>query len=160
MAIYIKLGNIAGNVTAKGYEGWVEVDSFNFGVNRMISMETGNLANRENTRPHFSEVNFSKEMDIATTGFFENSLIGTQGEKLEVHFVNTGADKVVPYMTYTLEECLVSGYSVSGSAHGNPAENITIAFSKMEACYTDRESKNSNKSSPRVIYDLATASKG
>jgi len=72
MAIYMNYNGkkIKGNVTATGYEDWIELDSIQFGVGRGISMEVGNMANREATRPSLSEVVVTKMMDNASGGLF------------------------------------------------------------------------------------------
>lgn len=49
MAIYLKFGNVKGNVTAGGYAGQIAVTSVSFGVSRKVSMEAGNLSNRESS---------------------------------------------------------------------------------------------------------------
>ena len=40
MPIYVKYGTIAGNVTESGHTGWVEVNSFQWGVGRGIGSPT------------------------------------------------------------------------------------------------------------------------
>ncbi|MEE2730414.1 MAG: type VI secretion system tube protein Hcp, partial [Pseudomonadota bacterium] len=47
MAIYMNYNKLAikGNVTAKGYEDWIELDSVSLGCGRGITMEVGNMAN-------------------------------------------------------------------------------------------------------------------
>lgn len=81
MAIYMNFNKNApkGNVTAKGYEDWIEVDSFNFGVGRGISMEAGAMANREASRPSISEVTVTKRIDAASGGLFKASVSGDEG---------------------------------------------------------------------------------
>ncbi|MBV1919124.1 MAG: type VI secretion system tube protein Hcp, partial [Pseudomonadales bacterium] len=46
MAIYLEIEGVEGNITAKGYEKMIEVSSFNWGVGRAISQNTGRMANR------------------------------------------------------------------------------------------------------------------
>ena len=124
MAIYVKWDGIKGNVTASGYTDHMSVDSFSFGVGRGITMEAGNMANREAGRPSVSEVTLSKVTDNATTGIFKESVSGSAGKKITLKFVKTGADKVTEFMTYDLEDALVSGYSITASADGEPVESI------------------------------------
>ena len=50
MPIYIKYGDIKGDVTAEGHkgtDGWVEIGSFQFGIGRGISSPTGGSTDRE-----------------------------------------------------------------------------------------------------------------
>ncbi len=158
MAIYIDYADkeISGCVTAKEYEDMFEVDSFQFGVGRGISMEVGNASNRESTRPSISEVTLSKSMDLSGNMLLQEALVGSEGKTVIIHFVNTGTDKLEEYLTYTLEECLISSYSVSVGSEGTPNESIALSFTRFETKYTGRDAKNAAGDQPIVAYNLAT----
>lgn len=158
MAIYVKWDGVIGNVTANGYAGHMAVDSFSFGVGRGITMEAGNMANREAGRPSISEITLSKVADNATTSIFKESVSGSKGKKIELKFVKTGADKVTEFMTYELEDALVSGYSMSAGAEGEPIENISLSFSKIMVKYNDFDKSNKSASPQIVGYDLTKGS--
>ena len=157
MALYIEYEGIQGNVTAEGFADHIKVSSLSFGVGRGISMEPGALANREATRPSLSEITFTKEADNSTTSLFKESVTGAAGKLVKIKFVQTGADKVTTFMDYELEDCLVSGYSISGDAEGDPIETITLSFAKIMVNYHDFDKSNAGKSPQRVGYDLTTA---
>lgn len=157
MAIYIEYDGIQGNVTADGFADHIKVLSLNFGVGRGISMEPGNLANREATRPSLSEVTFSKLADNSTTSLFKESVTGAAGKLVKIKFVQTGADAVTTFMDYELEDCLVSSYSISADADGDPVETISLSFAKLMVNYHDFDKANTGKSPMRVGYDLTTA---
>ncbi|WP_066960598.1 type VI secretion system tube protein Hcp [Microbulbifer sp. Q7] len=159
MAIYMNFNSKApaGNVTAKGYEDWIEVDSFNFGVGRGISMEAGAVANREASRPSLSEVTVTKRIDAASGGLFKASVTGDEGVKVEIHVVQTGANSVEKFAVYNLEDVIISSYSISASAGGAPQEAISLSFSKIEADLNHADKTNKNPKNMRVGYDLSTA---
>lgn len=159
MAIYMNFNNKApaGNVTAKGYEDWIEVDSFNFGVGRGVSMEAGAVANREATRPSISEVTVTKRIDAASGGLFKASVTGDEGVKVEIHVVQTGAKSVEKYAVYKLDDVLVSSYSMTASAGGAPSESLSLSFAKIEAELNHADKTNKNPKNMRVGYDLTTA---
>ncbi|WP_078085355.1 Hcp family type VI secretion system effector [Microbulbifer mangrovi] len=159
MAIYMNFNSNApaGNVTAKGYENWIEVDSFNFGVGRGISMEAGAVANREASRPSLSEVTVTKRIDAASGGLFKASVTGDEGVKVEIHVVQTGANSVEKFAVYTLEDVIISSYSISASSGGAPQEAISLSFSKIEADLNHADKTNKNPKNMRVGYDLSTA---
>lgn len=157
MAIYVEYEGIKGNVTADGYKDHIAVHSLQFGVGRGISMEPGNLSNREATRPTISEVTLTKPADTSATALFKEAVTGSSGKKVTIKFLQTGADKVVEYMTYTLEDVLVSGYSVSADSEGDPMESISLSFSKIMVNYNDYDKTNKSANPQRVGYDLSTA---
>lgn len=157
MAIYIQYDGIKGNTTADGYKDHLTVNSVQFGVGRGISMEPGNLSNREATRPTISEITVTKVADSSSTALFKEAVTGSAGKKVVIKFVQTGSDKLVEYMTYTLEDCLVSGYSISADSEGDPMESISLSFAKVMVNYNDFDKSNKSANPQRVGYDLTTA---
>lgn len=157
MAIYIQYEGIKGNTTADGYKDHLTVSSVQFGVGRGISMEPGNLSNREATRPTISEITVTKVADTSSTALFKEAVTGSSGKKVVIKFVQTGSDKLVEYMTYTLEDCLVSGYSISADSEGDPMESISLSFAKVMVNYNDFDKSNKSANPQRVGYDLTTA---
>ncbi len=157
MAIYLEYEGIKGNVTADGYKDHIAVESVQFGVGRGISMEAGNLSNRESTRPSLSEITLTKAADNSVTAIFKEAVTGSAGKKVVIKFVRTGADKVQEYMDYTLENCLVSSYSMSASAEGEPMESISLSYSKIMINYSDFDKTNKSGNPQRVGYDLESA---
>ncbi|MCO1332920.1 type VI secretion system tube protein Hcp [Microbulbifer sp. OS29] len=159
MAIYMNFNNkaIKGNVTAKGYEDWIEVDSFNFGVGRGITMEAGAMSNREASRPSLSEVSFTKRIDAASGGLFKSSVTGDEGVTVEIHVVQTGASSVEKYAVYKLDNTLISSYSIGASAGGAPQESVSLSYAKIEADLNHADKTNKNPKNMRVGYCLETA---
>ena len=157
MSIYLEYDGIKGNVTADGYQDHIAVLSVNFGVSRGISMEAGNLSNRESTRPSLSEISLSKVADNSVTAIFKEAVTGSAGKKVTIKFVRTGADKVQEYMSYTLEDCIVSAYSISAESEGEPMESISLSYSKIMINYSDFDKTNKSGNPQRVGYDLETA---
>jgi len=159
MAIYMNYnGNTpAGNVTAKGFEGWIEVDSFNFGVGRAITMEAGAMSNREATRPSLSEVTITKSLDASSGGLFKQSVTGDTGVTVKFHVVQTGATAVETFAVITLEECIISSYNISAAAGSAPQETISLSFAKIEADLRHADKTNVNSDLGLSGYDLTTA---
>ncbi len=157
MAIYLKYDGIKGNVTAEGYQDHIAVMSVQFGVGRGISMEAGNLSNRESTRPSLSEITLTKAADNSVTAIFKEAVTGNAGKTVNIKFVRTGADKVQEYMDYELSDVLVSGYSISADSESEPIESITLSYSKIMINYSDFDKTNKSGSPQRVGYDLEQA---
>ena len=99
----------------------------------------------------------TKPADTSATALFKEAVTGSSGKKVTIKFVQTGADKVVEFMTYTLEDVLVSGYSVSADGESDPMESISLSFSKIMVNYNDYDKTNKSANPQRVGYDLTTA---
>lgn len=158
MAIYMKYDGIDGEVTEGEHEKWIELNSFQFGVGRGMSSPTGNAANREASQASVSEVVITKLMDESSSKLFTESVVGETGKTVKLDFVATGNPSTT-FAAYTLENTLVSGYSLS-SGGDRPSESITLNFTKVEFVVTPHGSKNEKESPFRVNYDLATGKGG
>jgi len=160
MAIYLDYEGIKGNVTAEGYEGMIALKYFRFNVSRKISMEPGKIANRENALPTLSSVYIEKFSDVSTAALFKVSVAGSEGKRAMLHFVRTGTDKPVEYMTYTLENCLISKYFIF---HVDlikvPHEQIHLSYTSLQISTTARNEKNQSTNMLRHGYNLVTATK-
>ncbi len=157
MAIYIEYEGIKGNVTAAGYKNHIEVSSLAFGVLRGISMEAGNMSNREATCPSLSQITLKKTVDSSTVSLFKESLAGSAGKKVTIKFVHTGFDSLIEFMSYTLDDCLIRGYSVKINDQEEPQEVLSLSFSKILLSYIGRDAANKSGAPIRVGYDLSTA---
>jgi type VI secretion system secreted protein Hcp len=159
MAIYMKVPGADGSVTASGYEKWIELDSMDFGVNRTVSMNTGNMANRAAGLPSFSEVSVSKATDDSTYGLLNDAVLGKEGKEIELAVVEPG-DKPEEYVKYLLKDAIISSYHMSAGPEGEPVESITISYSFVEVAFTTHDKANKGGGVPRVAYDLAAGTKG
>ena len=159
MAIYGLHKKVKGNVTAEGFKDHFRCESFHFAVGRAVSMEAGNMANRETTRPSLSEISFTKKADNSLTSLFDQAVVGAQGEDMEFKFVRTGADAVKPYLTVKLTNAIISGYTVSADADGGPMETVSVSYSKIMMNYEDNDAVNAKGNPQRSGYDLETAKK-
>jgi type VI secretion system secreted protein Hcp len=160
MPIYIKYGDIKGDVTAEGHkgsDGWVEINSFSWGVGRGISSPTGGSEDREASAPSISEITMTKPMDKSSYQWLEAALWG-EGVTAVIDFVKTDKDKLEVYAKYTLENAMVSGYSVN-SGGDRPSESLSINFTKFLYEYTAMGASNSGGDNPKTGYDIALAKK-
>jgi type VI secretion system secreted protein Hcp len=158
MPIYMKYDGIDGDVTAEGHAKWIELNSFQWGVGRGISSPTGASADRESSAPSISEIVVTKAQDIATTKLLDEALQG-EGKKVIIDFCKTDGKKLETYMAYTLENVMISGYSVS-SGGDRPSESLSLNFTKVEFKGTQMDKANKGAGSASVIYDLAAAKVG
>src|SRR5262245_26475844 len=113
MAVFLHIPGIKGGATEKKHEGWVKVDSLQFGVGRTISTPVGAATSREAGMPNVSEIHVTKPMDASSIELFGWSVSKYDAKKVKVDVVSTGRDD--PFTTYTLDNAVISGYSVSAA---------------------------------------------
>ena len=66
MALYLKYGDIKGPVTTKGFEGWIECESFGWHIDRNIGDAARGSTSREHSEPQIHEITVTKRTDIAS----------------------------------------------------------------------------------------------
>jgi type VI secretion system secreted protein Hcp len=155
MAIYMQIDGIKGDVTEATHKDWIEVNSFQWGVGRGIGSPKSSASDRESSEASVSEVVVSKTSDESSSNLLRAALWG-KGKKTKVHFTRTGTDKTqIAYIEYTLENVLLSGYSVS-SGGDRPTESLSLNFTAFEFLNLDSKVTNEDGSPDRVNYDMTT----
>lgn len=151
MAIYMKFGTVDGDVTTKGYEKWIEVESFQWGVGRGISSAIGSGASRQGSHASVSEITVSKHLDPASPKLLRDALVGKLDTKVQIKF--TLADETHrSYLDLELTHTGVSGYSIS-SGGDRPHESVTLSFEKIMLKNTEYDA--GGKATPsNMSYDL------
>lgn len=156
MAIYLNVDGIEGDVTASGHEGWMECQSLQWGVGREIRTPTGGSQERESSAPSVSDVTVTKLMDKSTPALFTEACVG-KSKRVRIDLVQSG-DQLETYLSYTLTNSLVSGYSIS-SAGDRPTESISFNFTKIEMKYTPYDIQHNPGSPIHAGYDISLGRK-
>ena len=152
MAIYMKYGSISGSVTTEGFQKWIELDSFHWGVGRAIGTAARGSLSREHSEPNLSEVTVTKRSDVASPKLFLDSVAGKLDSKVEIKFTTTTKGKVETFLTYKMENVGISGYSLS-SGGDMPVESLSLNFTKITQTFTGMEPGVTG--SPETVgYDL------
>jgi len=157
MPIYMNYNSLAvkGDVTATGWENWIELTSFQFGVGRGISSPTGGSADRESSAPSISEITVVKDQDSSTGPLLTAALQG-EGVDVEINFVKTSQGQLTKYMAYKLTNTMISGWSTS-SGSDRPTESVSLNFTRFEVDPTTIDAAGSISNANPVTYDVGLA---
>lgn len=162
MAAYLKYEGVIpkGESKAEGHKGdagWIELGSYQFGAGRSISSPTGASSKREASAPTLSEVVCTKLLDSVSPLLFQALVKGLNG-KATIESTETHEQKLETYLTWTMENAMVSSYSVS-SGGDRPSESFALNFTKLEFKYQgygdDHKPDSSKKAA--VTFDTAQA---
>lgn len=157
MAIYLKFDKeIKGEVTAEGFVGQIQVDSFQWGVGLGVASPTGN-ANREASIPSFSEVTVTKKTDVSSTPLFKETCGRENFKSVTISFTTTGkGNSNLVFLEIKLENVIISGYSMSSGGEGRPSESLSLNYTKINYKYMLDDKGAMAAKAPEVAYDLAT----
>jgi len=156
----MQVQGIDGDVTAKGYEKWIALDSLDFGVQRDIKTRTGNTNDREATLPTVGEIIIGMEMNKTSPNLFTETCVG-KAKSVKINICQT-ADQAKPYLEYTLSNVLFSNYRVSAATtrtSAAPKETLHLNFDKIEMKYTPYDEKHHAGSPIPAGYDLSSGTK-
>ncbi|HEV3436943.1 MAG TPA: type VI secretion system tube protein Hcp [Gemmata sp.] len=157
MPIYMNYNSLAikGDVTESTHVGWIEVNSFQWGVGRGISSPTGGSADRESSAPSVSEIVVTKPEDVSSILLLTESLQG-EGQTVIIDFCKTDKGQLEVYLKFTLTNTMISGYSIS-SGGDRPNESISLNFTKVLVTGTQMDATGSGQSPSSVTYDIGQA---
>jgi type VI secretion system secreted protein Hcp len=135
MPILMKYEGIPGESKIQGYQKYIEVDSFDFGLGRRIT--AGTQSTREGGTVSLSEIVVTKRTDNTTIKFFEQACVGKMDKKVEIAFVRTGDKSNEYFLKFELDATTVAGLSFksAGGADARPTETIHLNFNKMTIHY-------------------------
>jgi type VI secretion system secreted protein Hcp len=155
MAVYVQYAALKGDTTESTHVGWIEVNSFQWGVGRGISSPTGGSSDREASAPSVSEIVVTKPLDVASNPLLNEALQG-EGQDVTIDFTKTDKGKLSVYLSYVLTNTMISGYSLS-SGGDRPQESLSFNFTKVAQTATTLDPTNAEGSPSTVTYDIGQA---
>jgi type VI secretion system secreted protein Hcp len=148
-------GAITGDVTTQGWEKWIELTSFQWGVGRGIGSAMSGQASRESSIPSVSEVVVTKRMDSASPGLWTDSVAGQLNSTVKIVFTTTAQGDTKEFLKYELTNTGLSGYSLS-SGGDMPTESLSLNFTKVVWTFTSTDPAVSGNPVTQG-YDMTTA---
>lgn len=145
---------IKGNCQVTGYTDKVIVGSYSHGV--MLPMSADH-ANTERTagRPSFTEMQFTKESDLATTEMYKACTQGTKIGTAKLHVGRVENGVYMPFFTYEFTNAMLSSVSTSGGG-GRPTDSFTLNFSAIKCDYTKQKADSTNAGTATWNWNLET----
>lgn len=156
--IYMSTSGVQGNVTDKNYQNWIEIESLNFSVSRSVSNRLGNMSDRHQSSPQFSEVEIIKSADRASNEFFLSTCQGDLFNKIEIHLCSNGND-ASPYMKYILSEVIVGEHAEFTEGGAKPREFLRLFYTEIEKTYIYHDQQNKPGAPNTVGFNLKTATR-
>jgi type VI secretion system secreted protein Hcp len=146
---------VPGDVTTQGFEKWIELSSFQWGVGRGIGTAARGAATREASEPNISEIVVTKRLDKASTKLFQDAVAGDLSATVKFSFTTTSKGATTQFLNYELTNTGLSGYSVSSGGE-LPTESLSLNFTKVVWSFTGTDPAVSGTPVTQG-YDLTTA---
>lgn len=156
MAIYMKYASINGDVTTKGFENYIELHSYQWGVGRGVAMQSGSAQGRESSLPSLSEITVTKDYDVSSPDLLKEALKGG-AETVDIVFTRTnkagtGVDK---YLEVKMTDVIMSGLSQS-SGGDKPSESMSLNYSTISFTSIPMKDDGTPGTQSVVSFNLTT----
>ncbi len=156
MPIYMQFPNATGGATANGYQGWIELTSLAFGMDRPTDSRVGSSGYSATGKLQVHNITISKPTDGASPQLTIAALQGTFDKTVNIAFTTTSQGGMVKFMSYQLTNCGISSAHTSAGQDGMPSESYSLSFGKIQFTFDNMD--QSGKSSPTITgYNLETA---
>ena len=156
MAIYMKFGSIQGDATQQGYEGYINISSFSWGLHRNFAQDqVGRSFNREASQAQMGRCIVTKDVDHSSGEILKAAATAFKGEPVEIVFLRTG-NPGEAYLTFKLTDALVSKLAVNGDGQDRPGETIEIDFTELEIVCKTLDESNVAEDTMHITYNAAT----
>jgi type VI secretion system secreted protein Hcp len=156
-SIILDLGTaIKGECTLEGYTDKIELMSFSHNVAMQVTNDVSN-SERTSGKPHVGEFTVTKFVDVSTPTLNEYCCGGKAIPTATV-IVGRNAEsdgKIMPFITYTLNNVVLSNVSVSGGAGGKPVETLSLNFTKIKWELTTQKDDGSKEGTAASTWDMA-----
>lgn len=137
---YLNLQGITGEATRKGFEGWIEIESFSFGASNPVSIGTASTGAGAG-KVSLSSFNTLKRTDSSSPVLFQKCCSGQHFAKVSLALNKAGGDAAVKFLQYDFTEVFVDSIQWSGSGGGEetPSESLSFAFASINVTYTPQK---------------------
>lgn len=123
---------IKGESKQKGFEDWIEIDSWSWGVTN--SGAGGRGFGQASGKANFNDFHFTKQVDKSSPELFLACSNGKHFDKATLVCRRAGENPQT-YQTVTWTDVLISSYTPGGGGSDTVSESISFNFSKVEIEY-------------------------
>jgi len=152
---YMKLGDIKGEATAPGFEEWSDMLSVDWGIHRPVISGAGST--RQRSSATLSDVVCVKELDKASPKIMEAIATGVVFPTVSIHLTrNNAAGGTVTYVEYEMKNVMVTKWTTSGGASGDPrpTEQVSLNFEEIKMIYTEYAPDGTSKGKVEATWKV------
>ncbi len=138
---FLKIDGIPGESLDDKHKDWVEILSFNHGIEQPASATASSVGGGSTERVTHEDFSITKHLDKASPKLYELCSNGKHISKVTVELCRAGGDKQ-KYLEVDLEQVIISHVSPSGnsaSEDGFPTETVSFNYGKIKWTYTQQK---------------------
>jgi len=155
--IFAKIGDIKGESADDKHKGEIEVLSFSWGVNNSQSITGG--AGGGAGKATFHDIVFSHGIDKASPSLLRACAVGEHIKEATITHRKAGKGQV-EFLVIKMTDVIVTSVGLSDASGGSNAENVSLAFAKVDYAYTPQKADGSPDAAIHFKYDLKANKEG
>lgn len=148
---FLKIDGIEGESTTKDHKGEISIDSFSVGAQgaQNIGSQSSGAGAGKVSIQSFS---ITKKLDKSSPLLFQAAATGQHIKEAVLSFAHKSSGKELTYLKFEFKNVLVSSVQDGSSGGGQPTEQVTFNFSKVEESFIEPN----GKTGATVNFNVAT----
>jgi len=138
---FLKIDGIPGESTDDKHKDWIEILSYDFGMDQPSSATDSSAGGGTTERVDLDDFKIVKHLDKASTKLYETCCTGKHIANVTLELCRAGGDKV-KYLEVKMENVVISKAKSGGMSEGEdgfPTENVDFNFAKVKWTYTQQK---------------------
>ena len=133
---HLKIAGIEGNSTDKKHQGWIDLDSYQWGMASPSSASSGQSRRRGSAT--IEDLTFTHQLDTSSLRLAEALATGRVIPMVELHLHQGPSEGRgdSPYLLYRLTNVMVTAYHIDWQSDDRPTEKISMRFEKLKMEYS------------------------
>lgn len=153
---FLKITGVEGESKKAGFEKQIEFSSFGFGVSQTATAHGGSSGGTAG-KAHVQDINFTKTLDKSSPTLLQNCMKGLSHKEVVMTFRKTTGDVQMPYLIYTMTDCVISNYHISASeGQEQMFESMTLNFTTIKMEYVVQEKTGVKGGANTATWDVTT----
>ena len=145
--IFAKIGDIKGESVDDKHKDEIEVLSFSWGLANAAPAQGGA------GRPSFHDITFAHGIDKASPSLLRACATGEHIKDATITHRKPGKGQQ-DYLVIKLSDVIITSVALSDPSGGPSAENVSLAFAKVDLAYSPQKPDGSLDAAVHFIYDL------
>jgi type VI secretion system secreted protein Hcp len=136
MPAFAQIGDIQGEATDTNHKNWIIVHSMSSGIVRSIPVSAKDQQ-RTKGETSLGDIVVVRHIDKSSPKLAEACATGKFFPAVQIDFCSTVKGNQQPYLQYQLKNVIITGYSFSGNATGDPipSEQLTLGYTDIQWTY-------------------------
>jgi type VI secretion system secreted protein Hcp len=151
--VFISFDGIKGESTFKAFPGSTEIEGFEWGAKNPVTM-SGATGGASAGKVQVNELIITKLRSTVSPTLQMNVFTGKRIMKAEIRLYKPGPKEPVLYLTITLEDVLITNWSISANGHDMPAESISLVFARFKTEDGIQRTDGTIEKLPPVGWDI------